>query len=643
MSEKETKSFQAETKKLLDLMIHSIYTHKEVFLRELLSNASDAIDKIRVLSLTDEGVLEKDGDFEIRIHTDKDEKTISISDNGCGMTYDEVVENIGTIAKSGTKEFLDKLSEAGKTGDAELIGKFGVGFYSCFMVASDVTLTTRAYNNKGVSWQSQADGTYTIEECEKTRRGTEIKIKLRDELEEDFTDQNYIRTLVKKYSDYIRYPIKMEVITTEMPKDEEGNVIKDAKPETKKEVQTLNSMTPLWQKSKSDITEEQYADFYKTHFHDWNKPLTVIHTKAEGTLEYTALLFIPERAPFDYNMPGKERGVQLFSEHVFIMDNYKEILPEYLKFVRGLVDSSDLPLNISREFLQNSREISTIGKNIEKKILDTLKDTLEKEREKYEGFWKEFGETLKVGVYTDMAAKDKLQDLLLFESSKDEKYTTLKEYISRMKENQTEIYYATGKDRVSVERLPQMEVLKEKEIEVLYFLDKVDEFMTLALNEYDGKKIVSITRANINPDSSEKEEEKKEVEKAQEENKSLISQIKDILGDKVKDVRLTNRLKKSAVCLVSDDDGLSFNMEQVLAASGAKQMMPSAGKVLEINPTHALFGVLKKEYEKSGESDSLKKYTNLLYQQALLVEGYTLEDPVSFSEDMTSLMIEASK
>ena len=641
---KQTREFQAETKQLLDLMIHSIYTNKEIFLRELISNASDAIDKIRFESLTNHDLLEGQSDFEIFIVPDESTHTLTISDNGIGMTYDEVVENIGTIAKSGTKSFLEKLKEKETATENELIGQFGVGFYSAFMVSDKVTLITRAPGQaKGVKWQSSGDGTYTIEEVEKETRGTTIIITLNDEFtaadgsKENFLDRYTIENLIKKYSDYIRYPIKMNFIKEEKPKDEEGKIIEDAPATQTVEVRTLNSMTPLWTRNKNEISAEEYHTFYKNLFHDWEDPLKLIHSKAEGTVEYTSLLFIPSRAPFDLYNQKSSSGIRLYSKQIFIMDNCQDLLPEYLRFVKGLVDSPDFSLNISRELLQHSKQLKLIGKNLEKSVLKTLENLLANERPTYEKFWKEFGKALKVGAYTDFQSRDKLKDLLLFSSSHaTEELTTLHDYIERMSEHQKVIYYATGKDRASVERLPQMELLKEKGIEVLYLYDQVDEFTIDALQEYKEKKFQSISRGELNLDDIDSPEAKKDTEAILKENESLIKAIKEHLKGKIADVKISNRLKSSAVCLVSDDNGISLSMEQIL--SEMNNTMYKASRILELNPNHDVFTVLKDLHEATPDSEAFKDYCDLLYVQAMLIEGLLPEDPISFANKVSNLM-----
>ena len=648
---KQTREFQAETKQLLDLMVHSIYTNREIFLRELISNASDAIDKIRFQSLTNLELLEGDSDFQINLTVDAANHSLTIADNGIGMTYDEVVENIGTIAKSGTKVFLEKLQSQGQNQDqTELIGQFGVGFYSAFMVADQVTMTTKTPGAaKGVKWESTGDGQYTIEEIDREQRGTSITLKLNEEFhnpeksEENFLNQYTIQNLVKKYSDYIRYPVKMDFTKEEKPTDQDGKVIPDAAPVITVETRTLNSMTPLWIKNKAEIKPEEYHEFYKNVFHDWNDPLEVIHTKAEGVVEYTALIYIPSHAPFDYYTREFKQGIKLYSRNVFIMDNCQELLPEYLGFVRGLVDSADFSLNISREILQQDKQLKLIGKNLEKSVLKTLENLLNKERSKYESFWKEFGKAIKAGIYMDFQSREKLTGLLLFHSSHAEAdgLTTLAEYLKRMPADQTEIYYAAGKDRNAVERLPQMEILREKGYEVLYLFDRVDEFAIESLHEYQSKHFKSISRGDLNLNSEKDQEAKKATEELSKENETLLKAVKDHLSDKVTEVKLSNRLKSSAVCLVSSEHGISLQMEQILAEMDQKMMR--ASRILELNPNHPLFATLKKLFEAGSGSDKFKDYVDLLYGQALLIEGLGVEDPLAFANKVAGLMVAAEE
>lgn len=647
---KTTHEFQAETKELLNLMIHSIYTNHEIFLRELISNASDAIDKLHFESLKDRAILEGNEEYEIFLVPDKDSHTLTISDNGIGMTADEVVENLGTIAKSGTKAFLEQLQKAKEDNteitDKEMIGQFGVGFYSAFMVAEKVTVTTRkAGESAAVRWESTGDGSYTMEDCEKEARGTTITITLGkdfygDESEENYTDTWKLESLVKKYSDYVRYPIKMNIESEEMPRDDEGKIIEGAEKIKKIELKTLNSMQPLWTKNKNDVTKEEYTEFIKNQFHEWEEPLEVFHNKAEGNVEYTSLLYIPAKAPFNLYHTDYEPGVQLYSRHVFIMDKCKDLLPDYLRFVKGLVDSPDLSLNISRELLQQSRELKTIGKSLEKTILKALERMLKNDREKYEKFWQEFGKSLKIGIYNSMYTGsnviDKLKELLLFVSSKDGKEVSLKEYVERMPESQKKIYYATGTDKATIEKLPQMELLKEKGLEVLYLLDPVDEFAIETIRSYNEKEFQSISRGDLDLDDAESQEAKKETEEIAKNNDELVKDIREALGDKVSEVKISSRLKSSAVCLVADAMGPSLSMEHTFAAMD--NPMFKAKRILELNPKHDLFSKLQILHANGKDNADFKDYCDLLYTQALIIEGIMPENPVDFADKLAKLM-----
>ena len=647
---KTTHEFQAETKELLNLMIHSIYTNHEIFLRELISNASDAIDKLHFASLNNRDVLEGNENYEIFLVPDKDSHTLTISDNGLGMTKEEVIENLGTIAKSGTKAFLAQLQKAKEDNaeitDKEMIGQFGVGFYSAFMVADKVTVVTRkAGETAAVRWESAGDGSYTIEDCEKESRGTNITITLGkdfygDEAEENFLDTWNLQSLVKKYSDYVRYPIKMNIETQETPRDDEGKPIEGAEPITKVELKTLNSMQPLWTKNKNDIKDEDYKEFIKNQFHEWEDPMEVFHNKAEGNVEYTSLLYIPARAPFNLYHADYEPGLQLYSRHVFIMDKCKDLLPSYLGFVKGLVDSPDLSLNISRELLQQSRELKTIGKNLEKTILKSLERMLKNDRAKYEKFWAEYGKSLKIGIYNSMytgsSVVDKLKELLLFVSSKDGKEISLKEYVSRMAEGQKKIYYATGTDRNTIEKLPQMELLRDKGLEVLYLLDPVDEFAIETIRKYDDKEFQSISRGDLDLDDAESKEVKKEAEEIAKNNDQLVKDIKEALGDKVAEVKISSRLKSSAVCLVADAMGPSLSMEHTFASMD--NPMFKAKRILELNPKHDLFAKLQILHANGKDDAEFKDYCDLLYTQALIIEGIMPENPVDFADKVAKLM-----
>ena len=623
---KETLQFQAETKRLLDIVINSIYTNKEIFLRELISNASDAIDKLHFESLTNQEILENNSDYEIFIVPDTESKTITISDNGIGMTRDEVIGNIGTIAKSGTKAFLEKLKESGESSE-ELIGQFGVGFYSAFIVAEKVTLITRkAGQTSAVKWESDGTGEFTIENCDKDSRGTTITLYLKNEFtsgEDNFTDVYNVERLIKKYSDYIRYPIKMNF---EIEDKDKNKTI---------EVRTVNSMKPLWTKNKSEIKPEEYNDFFKHQFHEWEEPLEIYHTKAEGTIEYTALLCIPKKASPDLYYSNFEPGLQLYSRHVFIMDKCKDFLPDYLRFMKGLVDSPDLSLNISRELLQQSREVKMIGKALEKNILKLLSKMLKDDRTKYEQFWNEYGKSLKIGIYNGAftgKVADDLKDLLIFKTSHEGKFATLAEYFSRMKADQDKIYYAAAKDVNTIERLPQIELLKDRGIEVIYLLDPVDEFAIEALHEYDGKHFQSISREDFKLEDEESKNAQKQVEDLSKENENLIKDIKESLKDKVSDVKLTSQLKSSAICLVTGAHGPSLTMEKTFEAMNNPFF--KASKILEINPNHAIFNKLKEVHN----TDNFNDFCDMLYCQALLIEGIMPDNHVELANRVVNLM-----
>jgi len=628
----ETLEFQAETKRLLDLVINSIYTNKEIFLRELISNASDAIDKLHFESLTNHDLLGGDENFEIFIDADKNSKTVSISDNGIGMTRGEVITNIGTIAKSGTKAFLEKIRESEGKIDEELIGQFGVGFYSAFIVAEKVELITRkAGENSAVKWISEGAGDYTLEDCEKDSRGTKIILHLKPEFvdgeEFDFTDNYTLENLVKKYSDYIRYPIKMNFVTKD--KDDKETI----------ETRTVNSMQPLWTRNKADIKQEEYDEFFKHQFHEWENPQEIFHTKAEGTMEYTALLCIPKRAATNLYFADYEAGLQLYSRHVFIMDKCKDFLPDYLRFIKGLVDSPDLPLNISRELLQQSREVKKIGKALEKNILKQLAKILKNDRAKYENFWNEFGKSLKIGVYNnlyDQKVKDDLQDLLLFTTSKDGKLSTLAEYVERMPETQKKIYCAIGNSAETISQMPQMELLRDRGIEVLCLTDPVDEFAITSLQKYNDKEIQSINRDDFELDDEESKKAKSEVEELQKSHEELLKDVKDAIGDEVFQVRLTSSLKSGAVCLATGSAGPSLNMEKTFAAMNNPFM--KALRILELNPNHELFKKLSGLHALGKDSADFKNFCNLLYTQALLIEGIMPNNPVEVANQIANLM-----
>ena len=604
---KEEKIFKAETKELLNLMIHSIYTNKEIFLRELISNANDAIDKLKFQSLTNNDLLKGDDKFKIEITVDKDNRTLTIKDNGIGMTYDEVDENIGTIAKSGSKLFKEQL-EAAKKADIDIIGQFGVGFYSAFIVADKVTLETRSpYSENGVRWVSSGDGNYEIEEISKENRGTEITLHLKDGEEySEFLEEWKIKELVKKYSNYIRYEIYF--------KDE-----------------VINSTKPIWKRDKKELKDEDYNEFYKATFHDWNDPLFHINLKVQGNIEYNALLFIPKKLPFDYYTKNFKRGLQLYTKNVFIMEKCEDLIPEYFNFISGLVDCDSLSLNISREILQQNSELQAISKNLEKKIISELEKVLKNDREKYIEFWKEFGRCIKGGVQ-DMFGmnKEKLQDLLIFISSHDDKYTTLKEYVDRMGESK-EILYVPAESIDAVKALPKMEKLKEQGREVLILTDKIDEFTLMAMRDYSGKEFKSINSSDFKlSDDKEKEEE---VKKIADENKTLIEKAKEFLKDKVNEVELSNNIGNSASALLAKG-GLSLEMEKTLSEMTNNNDAPKAEKILAINPEHVLFDKLKA----AEGTDNFNKLVDVLYNQALLLEGFSIENPVEFIKNLNDLL-----
>ena len=573
---------------------------------------------------------------------------MTVADNGIGMDKEDIKANIGTIARSGTKAFLERLKaekeDNENVSDKEIIGQFGVGFYSAFMVAKAVTVLTRkAGTDTGYCWKSTGDGSYTLTECDVKHHGTAVVLELKDEFttgEDDFLDESRLSELVKKYSDYIRYPIMMNVTVKEVPKNEDGQPVEGADPIEKTELKTLNSMQPLWTRNKSDIKDEEYADFFRHQFYEWEKPMEVFHTKAEGTVEYTALLFIPGSAPMNLYYSDYEPGIQLYSRHVFIMDKCKDLLPEYLRFVKGLVDSPDLSLNISREMLQQSRNLKVIGKNLEKTILKTLARKAEKERLEYEKFWNEFGKSIKIGIYSGMMTgennADKLKDLVLFYSARQGRLVTLKEYVEAMKDGQQKIYYAVGKDKDSIDALPQTELLKDRDLDVLYLFDPVDEFAIEALHEYDDKSFHSVSRGDLDLDDDTFKEEKKKNEDLAKDNEGLLQDVKKALESKVVDVRLSNRLKSGAVCLVADAAGPSVAMEQAFA--GADNPFMKARRILEINPHHELFDKLKTLHDGETNKDAFKEYSELLYDQALLLEGIMPEDPVVFAQRLAKMM-----
>lgn len=603
---KESKAFQAETKELLNLMINSIYTNKEIFLRELISNASDAIDKLKFTALTNSEILGENSEFKITLAVDKDKREITIADNGIGMTYDEVAENIGTIAKSGSKAFKEKLENVSKD-DVDIIGQFGVGFYSGFMVADTMTILTKSPNSdKGVKWYSSGDGAYEIEEIDREERGTSITLTIKAGEEFDtFLEDWKIKELVKKYSDYVRYPIYFNN-------------------------EVINSTKPIWKTDKNSLKDEDYNEFYKANFHDWEDPMLHLHLKIQGSVEYTALLYIPKKAPMDFYSKDYKKGLQLYTKNVFIMDKCDELIPEYFSFIKGLVDCDNLSLNISREILQQNSELQAISKNLEKKIISELEKILKKDREKYIEFWEAFGRNIKFGIH-DMFGmnKDKLQNLLIFRTSLDEKYSTLKEYVDRMGERK-EILYVVGEDLATVISLPKMETLKEKGIEVLLLTDRIDEFALKTMMEFEGKTFKSINDSDFKIDDSKEKEE--EIKKLSEDNRSLLDKIKDTLSGKIVDVELSNDLGKGASALLAKGN-ISLEMEKILSQLPGNEEV-KAEKILALNPEHPVF----KKLQTLENSEEFKDLLDVLYTEALILEGFQIENPVEFIKKLNNLL-----
>ena len=644
----ETLQFQAETKQLLDLMIHSLYSNKEIFLRELISNASDALDRLRFESLTRPELLEGDETLEIRLEADRDNRTLTISDNGIGMSRDEVVANIGTIAKSGTRELVKQLKESGSQKEIlEFIGQFGVGFYSSFMVSERVELVTRrAGEETATRWESTGDGTYTIEEGERPVRGTTIKLHLKPEDKDngldDFSDRWVVSRVVRRYSDFVIYPIVLKAEKDPEIEDLAKEKETGEKPKMPMEEKVLNSMKPIWIRPQSEVTQDEYKEFYRHVSHDWNEPMKVISFRAEGRIEYQALLFIPSQAPYDLYYVASKPGLQLYVKRIQIMERCEELLPQYLRFIRGVVDSPDLALNVSREMLQQDRHITLIRKGLTKKVLDTLDEVREKDADTYLKFWAEFGRAIKEGVTSDYENKERLLELLVFQSSNDpEKLTTLKDYVSRMKEDQTEIFYLTGESREQVENSPHLEAFKDKGIEVLYLVDTVDELLTQSLHEYGGKRLKSVGKGTVSLGSEEEKKQTEEELKAKEEElKPLLEALQKKLDENVKQVRLTNRLTTSPVCLVGAEHDYSPQLEKLLQKG--KGGGPKQRRILELNPKHELLGKLKARFDQSApnqeEDPVLDQYAQLLFGYGVLAEGSELPEPAKFNKAVADLM-----
>ena len=630
---KEIHQFKTEVQQLMNIIIHSLYSHREIFLRELISNASDAIDKLRFKAQTESELLGDDTELKIRITADKKKRTLEITDNGIGMTYDEVVENIGTIAKSGTAGFLESVGAAGKQGGVtpELIGQFGVGFYSAFIVADKVTLITRAAGSESATkWESSGDGSYTIEAVDKKTRGTTILLKLKKEEkdEADFTEEWTLRGIVKKHSDFVAYPIVMDVEKTEPVLDKDGKPEKDKTEKVIRE-ETLNSMKAIWTRNKKEVTDEEYNEFYNHISHDWNPPLTHLHLKLEGATEYSALLYLPAKAPFDLFSQEQKHGIQLYSRRVFIMENCKELMPQYLAFVKGVVDAPDLNLNVSREILQQDALVRNIKKNLVRKILDLL---TEMEQEKYETFYAEFAPIFKAGISQDFDNKEKITSLLRYKTThSDGKFSSLAEYVGRMKPDQKEIYYITGDSLTALLNSPHLERLKEKDLEVLLMTDPIDEWVIRDLHEFEKKSFKSAEKGDL--DLEKVDDTKKE------EYTALFDFIKTRLDEKVKEVKPSTHLKDSVACLSGDAYGMSAYMEKILKAGG--QDVPKTKRVLELNMDHPLLAKIKAVFEKDKDANALKDYTDLLFDMAVISEGGKLENPSRFSKLLGDLMVGA--
>jgi molecular chaperone HtpG len=633
---KETRQFQTEVQELLNLIVNSLYSHREIFLRELVSNSSDALDKLRFKAQTDTDILKDDPDLKIKIDVDKENRTLQISDNGIGMSYDEVLENIGTIAKSGTAAFIDAMEKSRKdnTVSPDLIGQFGVGFYSAFMVADRIIITTKGSDSQTATrWESKGDGTYEIEETEKETRGTDILLYLKKEEkdEQDFTDEWVIRHIIKKHSDFVAYPILMEVERDEpIPekdqlKDTDGNPIGDKTRKITKE-ETLNSMKAIWARNKTEVTDEEYNEFYSHLSHDWTPPLTKLHLKLEGATEYSALLYIPSKAPFDLLQPERKHGIHLYCKRVFIMENCKELMPDYFSFIQGVVDSPDLNLNVSREILQQDRLVRNIRRNLVKKLFGLLEKM---EKDEYEKFYLEFGHVLKIGVHTYPENKDKIAELLRYKTLQSgEKYVSLKEYIEKMPPEQKDIYYITGDDASSLINSPHLEQLKEKGYDVILMTDPVDEWVVMGLPEYSGKKLKSAEKGDIDIDKLEDNKKDDFV--------PLFGFIKSKLDGKVKEVRASNRLIDSVACLSGDEADMSAYMEKIIKATG--QENPESKRILELNTKHPAIDKLKGLFENNKDDISLKDYSELLFDIALIGEGGKIENPSKFSQTIGKLM-----
>jgi len=637
----EKKEFKTEVQQLLDLVIHSLYSNKDIFLRELISNGSDAIDKLRFNALSDKELLKDQPDFRIKLYTDNDAKTLVIEDNGIGMTKDELEANIGTIASSGTRKFMEEAKKGNSPDNPELIGQFGVGFYSAFMVADKVTLKTRpAGSDESWTWESSGDGSYEITEGGREKNGTEITLSLKEDCR-DYIVEFRLREIIKKYSDFVEYPILMDITREDPELDEEGKPKEGAEKKVTITEETLNSMKAIWMRPKSEVKKDEYNEFYKHISHDYTDPLKIIHYSAEGTLEFKALLYLPSKAPFDmFQHEGVKHGINLYVKRVFIMDSCEALVPRYLRFVKGVVESNDLPLNVSREILQEDLIIKKIEKNVTSKILTSLKDMMKKSKEEYINFYKEFGKVIKEGIEVDPSNKDKIKDLLLFESSKTKpgEYVSLREYTERMLPEQKNIYFLTGDSRATIDNSPHLEVFKKKDVEVLFMTEPVDEFILPSFGEYSDKSLKSIAQGDIDLGTEEEkkiaEEQKKEVTGKY---KKLIKKIEESLKEDVKEVRLSDRLTDSPSCLVTDEGDINPQMERIFAAMN--QPVPEVKRILEVNPNHPVIEKMNKIFETDKKDSRVSDFSELLHNQALLTEGVAVKDPVRFSKLITDLMI----
>lgn len=631
----EKHGFQAEVKQLLHLMVHSLYSNKEIFIRELISNASDACDKLRFEALANDALYEGDSELNIRLEADKDAKTLTITDNGIGMSHDEVIQNLGTIAKSGTKEFLASLT-GDNAKDASLIGQFGVGFYSAFIVADEVTVLTRkagTTTSEAVLWKASAEGEYTIEPSEKAGHGTQVTLHLKEE-ENEFLEDYRLRNIITKYSDHISFPVMMQELA--MPTEEEGKEGESADPK----LEQVNKATALWTRPKSELNAEEYQAFYKHVSHDFEEPLAWTHNKVEGKLDYTLLLYLPKKPPFDMWQRDLEHGLKLYVQRVFIMDKVEQFLPLYLRFIKGIVDTSDLPLNVSREILQESKEVESIRAAVTKRTLDMLEKIAKTDKEEYQQFWDAFGLVLKEGPAEDFANKDRIAKLLRFSTTKtdaEKQEVSLDEYVLRMQPNQKKIYYVSADSFHAAKNSPHLEYFRKEGIEVLLLSDRVDEWLMANMREYDGKAFASVAQGELDLDESGEEKQKEAVEKLQEEHKDFLARVKASLNEKVSDVRMTQRLTSSPACVVADEHGMTAQMERIMRSVG--QAMPNTKPILELNPEHELV----KKMEALKEDEKLNRWASVIFQQATLAEGAQLDDPASFVKELNELLLELSK